>query len=51
MYCPKCDAKTKVINSRYGAKKTKRRRECTKCTYRFNTIEKDAEDKSIQVNG
>jgi transcriptional regulator NrdR family protein len=42
MHCPKCEAKTKVINSRYNKSKTRRRRECVKCSYRFNTIEEDA---------
>jgi len=39
MKCPRCDEKTHVIDSR---KKNgiRRRRECTKCKYRFTTREK-----------
>jgi transcriptional repressor NrdR len=42
MYCPKCkNPDTQVYDSRVinDGKSIKRRRECTKCSYRFTTIE------------
>lgn len=41
MNCPKCQAlDTKVIDSRVHGCCVRRRRECTKCKYRFSTLEK-----------
>lgn len=43
MVCPKCKYReTKVIDSRETTdnREIRRRRECTKCEYRFSTIEK-----------
>ena len=42
MYCPVCRSKeTKVVDSRAGhdGMTVRRRRECTKCAFRFSTIE------------
>ncbi len=42
MQCPKCNAQdTRVIDSRVGknGRTIRRRRQCTECNYRFNTIE------------
>lgn len=40
MLCPYClHAETKVIDKRDNESLTKRRRECLKCTKRFNTLE------------
>ncbi len=42
MQCPKCSAvDTRVIDSRVGknGRTIRRRRQCTECNYRFNTIE------------
>lgn len=42
MHCPKCSATdTRVIDSRVGknGRTIRRRRQCTECDYRFNTIE------------
>ena len=41
MTCPKCNEKTKVIESITEDDSITRRRECTKCGYRFNTVEID----------
>ena len=41
MTCPKCNDKTKVVDSRTDEDSTERRRECTACGYRFSTIEVD----------
>lgn len=41
MTCPKCNRKTKVIDSRTDEDSTDRRRECTLCGYRFTTVEVD----------
>lgn len=41
MTCPKCNEKTKVIDSKADADSTERRRECTACGYRFSTFEID----------
>lgn len=40
MICPKCQTKdTKVVDSRVLGNCVRRRRECTKCDYRFSTYE------------
>ena len=42
MQCPKCSAKdTRVIDSRVGknGRTIRRRRQCSECNYRFNTLE------------
>ncbi len=42
MQCPKCSAQdTRVIDSRVGknGRTIRRRRQCTECQFRFNTIE------------
>ena len=42
MQCPKCSAQdTRVIDSRVGknGRTIRRRRQCTQCQFRFNTIE------------
>ena len=41
MTCPKCNEKTKVIESRSDEDSTERRHECLVCGYRFTTIEID----------
>ena len=41
MTCPKCNEKTKVIDSHTDEDSTERRRECTACGYRFSTVEVD----------
>ena len=41
MTCPKCNEKTKVIDSRSDEDSTERRHECLVCGYRFSTIEID----------
>ena len=41
MTCPKCNEKTKVIDSHTDEDSTERRRECTNCGYRFSTVEID----------
>ncbi|MEM4325721.1 MAG: transcriptional regulator NrdR [Candidatus Pacearchaeota archaeon] len=44
MRCPRCSAKTKVINKRDSPKGIRRRRECLKCKKRFTTYEKISEN-------
>lgn len=41
MTCPKCNEKTKVIDSIPSDDSTERRRECVECGYRFSTVEID----------
>lgn len=41
MTCPKCNGKTKVIESITDDDSITRRRECVECGYRFNTVEID----------
>lgn len=41
MTCPKCNGKTKILDSRGGGDSVKRRRLCLECGYRFSTIEID----------
>lgn len=41
MTCPKCNEKTRVIDSTTDEDSTTRRRECVACGYRFSTIEID----------
>lgn len=41
MTCPKCNEKTKVIDSLTDEDSTLRRRECMACGYRFSTVEID----------
>ena len=44
MTCPKCGSeKPKVIDSHTDEESIERRRECTDCKYRFNTVEIDAD--------
>jgi len=52
MTCPKCYAKTKVIDSRTDEDSTERRRECLECGYRFSTIEidKDLYERTVKQN-
>lgn len=40
MTCPKCGNKAIVIDSRtYATGEVRRRRECTRCGFRFSTLE------------
>lgn len=41
MTCPKCNEKTKVIDSQNEDSCVRRRHSCTKCGYRFWTVEID----------
>jgi transcriptional repressor NrdR len=41
MTCPKCNGKTKVVDSRTDEDSTERRRECVECGCRFSTVEVD----------
>ena len=41
MTCPKCGEKTRVIDCAADEDSVWRRRECTCCKYRFNTLEID----------
>lgn len=41
MTCPKCNGKTKVIESTIDDDSITRRRACAECGYRFNTVEID----------
>lgn len=41
MTCPKCNGKTKVIESITEDDSITRRRKCIECDYRFNTVEID----------
>lgn len=43
MTCPKCNGKTKTIDSRADEDSVSRRRECLSCGYRFSTVEIDAD--------
>lgn len=47
MTCPLCEEKTKVIDSRPNLDSVWRRRECTACGYKFNTVEMD-EDMQVR---
>lgn len=41
MNCPKCDSKTRVIETRrFSEEALRRRRECRKCKHRFTTEER-----------
>ena len=55
MTCPVCGSETKVINTReLGEDRVRRRRECMRCAYRFNTIEIEADAldaKTLQAAG
>ena len=44
--CPKCGEKTTVIDSRnaHTGRYVRRRRECTRCGYRFTTYEMSEEE-------
>ena len=44
MQCPKCDGKTKVIDSRPYIGGVYRKRKCTLCNYQFYTEEFPTED-------
>ena len=39
LVCPKCNGKSRVINSRPYCNGIRRRRECSVCGYKWNTIE------------
>lgn len=39
IYCPKCNSKTIVLDSRKTLEHTRRRRECENCKHRFTTKE------------
>lgn len=41
MHCPKCDAKSKIIDSRMrlDVNRKDRRRKCDDCGHRFSTVE------------
>lgn len=41
MTCPKCNAKARVIETRCEDDYVRRKRVCSKCNYRFFTIEID----------
>lgn len=43
MRCPLCGEETKVVNSRPENDCVNRSRKCTKCGYRFQTIEIDSD--------
>lgn len=46
MTCPICGGKTRVVDSRQPDVETvRRRRECLECGYRFNTEERETEQK------
>lgn len=47
MFCPKCSAKTKVIDSRSCEEEVFRKRKCIKCGYIFYTEEFES-DESIE---
>jgi len=42
--CPKCDAETSVIDSRFALGTVRRRRQCDACGHRFTTREVNQED-------
>ena len=44
MTCPKCEGKTKVLESRTVELLVARKRECLECGYRFFTEETEVED-------
>lgn len=45
MKCPKCESKTKVMDSRLiEFNRVRRRRRCKECGYRFSTLEVNIED-------
>lgn len=52
MTCPKCNEKTRVIDSTTGEDSTIRRRECVECGFRFSTIEidKDLYERLVKHN-
>ena len=52
MTCPKCNEKTKVIDSIPNDDSTERRRECVACGYRFSTVEidKDLYERLVRHN-
>lgn len=43
MTCPVCGGITEIIDSRPKQDYTRRRRKCTACSYRFTTVEIDAD--------
>ena len=43
MNCPKCKAKTEVLETAKAEQNTRRRRRCTACGHRFSTVESSAE--------
>ena len=52
MQCPRCSARdTRVIDSRLGktGQSIRRRRQCTECNFRFNTIEEILRDDLIVI--
>lgn len=52
MTCPKCNEKTRVIESVTDEDSTTRRRECITCGYRFSTVEidKDLYERLVRHN-
>ena len=44
MFCPKCNAKTKVIDSRICEEEVFRRRKCNECGYIFYTEEFESDE-------
>lgn len=52
MTCPKCNEKTRVIDSTTDEDSTIRRRECVECGFRFSTIEidKDLYERLVKHN-
>ena len=52
MTCPKCNEKTRVIDTIPDEDSVARRRECVACGYRFSTIEidKDLYERTVKHN-
>lgn len=48
LYCPNCEAKTKVFDSRSIYEATYRRRRCLTCGYVFTTEELESESDGIR---
>lgn len=44
MVCPKCDIKSRIIDSRCQGNRVWRRHKCLKCGLKFSTIETYVED-------
>lgn len=50
MTCPKCNAKARVIETRCEDDYVRRKRVCSKCNYRFFTVEIDEDFYERLVN-